>query len=120
MGLFEKLSSLASSVENASNVLQTGKSILDGVLGQEPDSSASRKPHGLRQTESQQQIGPRYSESLERMIAMVLENDEIDGRDMQLLAKRAAEEGVDPVELELTLRMRIKQKAKQQRRNGQW
>jgi len=60
-----------------------------------------------------QQGGIRYSDKLEAMIAMALENGGIDDYEMALLTKRAVKEGIDPDEFEFNLRMHLKKQNRQ-------
>ena len=51
-----------------------------------------------------------YSLELERLISLILENDEVSDREWEMLKARAEKEGVDPLEFELVIKKRLKKK----------
>lgn len=52
----------------------------------------------------------RYSDELERLIAMAIVDGEISTTERRLLIRRAAEEGIDPEEFELAIQSRLYEK----------
>lgn len=57
--------------------------------------------------------GSKYSAELEEMIEMAIENGDISEKEMEILKRRANNEGIDPDEFEFSLRMRIKKQNRQ-------
>ncbi len=54
-----------------------------------------------------------WSPELENMVTLAIEDGELNDREVQLLVARAQREGIDPDEFEFTLRLRIRQNAKE-------
>lgn len=115
MALFDKLSKVASALGDDSKMgmLKNTAGALGNLMGspkekQQPTAQPAAAPASAGAD------GPIYSPELERMIEMALEDGELSDRDIELLAKRAEREGVDPDEFEFTMRMRVKKRRREQ------
>lgn len=57
-----------------------------------------------------------YSPELEKLITMIIEDDEVTDREIEMLTRRAEKEGVDPFEFEIVIKRRLRQKRENDKR----
>lgn len=134
MGILKKIGNMTFDVATATDLIKIGGNVVSKItdrMGNKTDKvnedyqvgiqraipAAGVPPIPIPATPTPpavtQQGGIRYSDKLEAMIAMALENGGIDDYEMALLTKRAVKEGIDPDEFEFNLRMHLKKQNRQ-------
>lgn len=106
MGLFDSLKGFIP--ENLNDSVKAAQALGEatGLTSKKPakETSVSLK--------ASEQPSSGWSNELEEMVSMAIEDGELTDREIKLLASRAQREGVDPDEFEFKLRLRIRQHAK--------
>ena len=134
MGILKKIGNMTFDVATSSDLIKIGGNVVSKIadrMGNKTDNANEDYQVGTQRAipaaappplpfpafptppAVTQQGGIRYSDKLEAMIAMALENGGIDDYEMALLTKRAVKEGIDPDEFEFNLRMHLKKQNKQ-------
>ena len=105
MGLFDKIKQFVP--DDLSDTIDAVKPLM-------PKKKKEGQTKGVVATQPSSSLQPLsstgWSEGLENMVNMALEDGNLSDRELALLAKRAEKEGIDPDEFELTLRLKIKQR----------
>ena len=104
--MFNKLKNIGGAASSLSDLVGSVKTVADSFSGS-PKAAVSTQAAA-----STPKANSKYSPELDEMIAMVIEDDAITERDIELLSNRAAKEGVDPDEFEFDMRMRLKKRAR--------
>lgn len=101
MGLFDKIKNALP--DGLSEVADSVGNLMAKKLANESDYNPS----------SAKQSAPRWSDELEQMVNMAIEDGELTEREIKMLASRAEHEGIDPDEFEFTLSLRLRRHAKE-------
>lgn len=99
MGIFDKLKNVIP--DGLSEVADT----VGSIMTKDSDKNSKRSPT--------QQTSLGWSDELEQMVNIAIEDGELTDREIKLLASRAQREGIDPDEFEFTLSLRIRRHAKE-------
>lgn len=93
--------------------IKKGASTLSSLFSKDKDCEDNQVPDSQNVNQSE------YSPGLERLIEIVLEDDEVSDRELEQLAARAEAEGVDLFEFRMVIKRRLKEKqiAKERRKN---
>ena len=80
---------------------------LDGIVnGAKELGKILQKDSSLSKSKLSEKGG--YSEDLEKLISMIIEDGEISEKELELLKKKAESEGIDPLEIEIVVTKRLK------------
>ena len=114
MGLFDKVKSIVP--DNLADVAQTVGGIAETVgsivTAKSKSESCSVSKNDTKTSSLPEKSSSEWSDGLEKMVKMALEDGNIGDREMEILTKRAMKEGIDPDDFEYTLRMRIRQQSR--------
>lgn len=93
------------------NIFKTVDSLggIDGIINGAKGLKGIFKKDSSKTSESSQESGA-YSDALEKFISLVIEDGEITDREMELLQKKAESEGIDPLEIEIVVKKRLKKR----------
>lgn len=112
MGLFDKVKSFVP--DNLAEVAQAVGGLAESVGNIMPTKPQSESPSASKKDKATSSLtvssSSEWSDGLEKMVNMALEDGNIGDKEMAILTKRAQREGIDPDDFEYTLRMRIRQK----------
>lgn len=112
MGIFDKVKSFLP--DNLAEVAQTVGGLAESVGNIVPTKSNSEPRSVSKKDKATSSLAvsssSEWSDGLEKMVNMALEDGNIGDKEMEILTKRAQREGIDPDDFEYTLRMRLRQK----------
>lgn len=109
MGLFDKIKNVMP--DGLSEVADT----VGNLMAKDSEKNSKQAPSAPKQSAAPS----GWSDELEHMVSMAIEDGELTDREIKLLASRAQREGIDPDEFEFTLSLRLRRHAKEveQRKN---
>lgn len=91
--------------------IKKGASTLSSIFSKKEETRRKEK-----KDDSEATVSGHLSPELNRLIDMVLEDDDVTDRELEKLAARAESEGVDPFEFEMIVKHRLKDKKAQAER----
>lgn len=108
MGLFSIINEASSALKSANEAM----SQLDGLMKPKTVAKEEKKQEPVKEAQKES-IAPMFSEDMEKLIDLVIEDGMITDQKKLVLVKRAQKEGIDIDELEIYLQVRLKQRNKE-------